>query len=81
MRRGKKSDPETEALGRSRGGFSTKLHVRAEGMGKLITFLLTPGQQHDITVADEQLLENGAIRRLKGASLITTEAHIRRQRV
>lgn len=63
--RGKKSDPETEALGRSRGGFSTKLHVRAEGMGKLITFLLTPGQRHDITVA-EQLMEQGAIRRLKG---------------
>lgn len=37
----------------------------AEGTGKLITFLLTPGQQHDITVA-EQLLEKGAIRRLKG---------------
>ena len=34
-------------------------------MGKLITFLLTPGQQHDITVA-EQLLEEGAIRRPKG---------------
>ena len=34
-------------------------------MGKLITFLLTPGQRHDITVA-EQLMEQGAIRRLKG---------------
>ena len=29
---------EHEALGRSRGGFSTKLHLRAEGGGKPIAF-------------------------------------------
>src|SRR5512134_2329034 len=34
---------ETEALGRSQGGFSTKVHVRAEGGGKLMTLVLTPG--------------------------------------
>src|SRR5512143_4007209 len=39
--RGKKSSPATEALGRSRGGFSTKIHVRCDGKGKPITFLLT----------------------------------------
>src|SRR3712207_5141586 len=38
---GKKGDPETEALGRSRGGFSTKLHLRAEGGGKPLMFLVT----------------------------------------
>ena len=58
--RGKKSTPEAEALGRSRGGFGTKLHVRAEGNGRLLTFALTPGQQHDITMA-ETLLEQGAV--------------------
>lgn len=57
---GKKSTPEAEALGRSRGGFGTKLHVRAEGNGRLLTFVLTPGQQHDITMA-ETLLEQGAV--------------------
>lgn len=61
-RRGKKSTPEAEALGRSRGGFGTKLHVRAEGNGRLLTFALTPGQQHDITMA-ETLLEQGAVLR------------------
>jgi hypothetical protein len=51
----KKSTPESEALGRSRGGFGTKLHVRAEGNGQLLTFALTPGQQHDITMAETLL--------------------------
>lgn len=60
--RGKKSTPEAEALGRSRGGFGTKLHVRAEGNGRLLTFALTPGQQHDITMA-EALLEQGSVLR------------------
>lgn len=37
-------DPQKtkEALGRSRGGFSTKIHLRAEGNGKPITFLMAP---------------------------------------
>jgi transposase len=41
---------------------STKIHVRAEGGGKLMTFVLTPGQQHEATVA-EQLLQQGAVKR------------------
>jgi transposase len=60
--RGQGGDPATEALGRSQGGFSTKVHLRAEGGGKLLTFLLTPGQQHEATVF-EQLLEQGAVKR------------------
>src|SRR3990172_798092 len=63
--RSKKSTPAAEALGRSQGGLSTKIHVRCDGKGKPITFLLTPGQQHEITVA-ERLLEQGAIRRGNG---------------
>src|SRR6185436_19333103 len=61
----KKSSPEREALGRSRGGFSTKIHIRCEGTGRLITFLLTPGQESDIGQAQE-LMETGAIRRRSG---------------
>ena len=59
---GKKRDPESEALGRSRGGFSTKVHLRAEGGGQLLTLILTPGQQHEATVF-ESLLESGAVKR------------------
>src|SRR5215217_7782859 len=60
-----KSSPEREALGRSYGGFSTKIHIRCEGTGRLITFLLTPGQESDIDQA-EKLMEKGAIRRPSG---------------
>jgi transposase len=55
-------DPEAEALGRSRGGFSTKLHVRAEGGGKPVALLVTAGQRHEQAVFP-QLMERGAVKR------------------
>lgn len=47
-RRYKKGSQETEALGRSRGGFTTKLHARCDARGRPLGFVLTPGQTHDI---------------------------------
>lgn len=47
---------ENEALGRSRGGFTTKFHVKAEGNGKPLAFVLTPGQRHEVR-AFEPLME------------------------
>jgi len=44
---------------------TTKIHVRCEGTGKLITFLLTPGQESDIVWA-EPLMEQGALHRKTG---------------
>ena len=43
------SSAEAEALGRSRGGFSTKIHVACDGLGKPVKIILTPGQAHDVT--------------------------------
>ena len=54
--------PEAEALGRSQGGFRTKVHLRAEGGGKVMTLVLTPGQRH-ATVAFEALMAGGAVKR------------------
>ena len=51
-----------EALGRSQGGFSTKLHLRVEGGGKPIIAALTGGERHE-QIALEGLLDGGAIRR------------------
>jgi len=65
MLRVQKSSAEQEALGRSRGGFSTKTHLRCESTGRLITFLLTPRQESDISFAEE-LMETGGIRRSSG---------------
>jgi len=42
---------EEQALGRSRGGFGTKVHVRVNGLGLPTQFVLSPGQEADITHA------------------------------
>jgi transposase len=39
-------------LGRSRGGFSTKIHIAVNGDGEPAKLHLTEGQQHDVTCAD-----------------------------
>ncbi len=44
----KGSNAEAECLGRSRGGFSTKIHVSCNGVGEPVKILLTPGQNHDV---------------------------------
>ncbi len=84
-----------EALGRSRGGFTTKLHLRAEGNGRPITAVLTGGERHE-QVALEALLDRGTVRcpgrgrpRLrprrtagdKGYSSPTARCHLRRRRI
>jgi transposase len=50
-RTGQKRGQSAQALGRSRGGFSTKIHLKTEALGNPLTFRLTPGQHHDITQA------------------------------
>ncbi|GAB5521140.1 MAG: hypothetical protein RhofKO_33910 [Rhodothermales bacterium] len=47
----KKSSAAAEALGRSRGGFTTKLHALCDALGNPIRFLLAPGQRHDLSQA------------------------------
>jgi len=39
-------------LGRSRGGFSTKIHALVDTQGRPLHVELTPGQQHESTVAE-----------------------------
>lgn len=55
-------DAECEALGYSKGGFSTKIHLRCEGNGKPVTFLLTVGQRNEAVVF-ESLMEQGEVKR------------------
>ncbi len=47
--RGSRSD--REALGRSRGGFGSKVCVAVDGRGKAVSFTLTPGQTHELPSA------------------------------
>ena len=45
-------EPADHALGRSRGGFSTKIHLLCDGAGNPLGFHLTAGQAHESTVLD-----------------------------
>jgi transposase len=46
---------EDQAIGRSRGGLSTKIHALVGALGRPLAFLLTPGQAHDLVGADALL--------------------------
>lgn len=50
------SDAATEALGQSRGGFSTKVYAAVVAVGNLLRILIRPGQKADIDKA-EALIE------------------------
>jgi transposase len=39
-----RDEPGDHALGRSRGGLSTKIHAAVDGRGRPLVVLLTPGQ-------------------------------------
>lgn len=48
----KNGGTENQALGRSRGGFSTKIHITVDALGNPLRLHLTPGQTHDIAEAE-----------------------------
>ena len=48
----KKNEQEEQALGRSRGGFTTKIHAVCDALGNPIRFCFTAGQRHDSIPAD-----------------------------
>jgi transposase len=53
----KSGGQEAQALGRSRGGFSTKIHIAVDALGNPLRLLLTAGQRHDSPQAG-RLIEN-----------------------
>ena len=46
-----------QALGRSRGGFSTKIHVTVDGLGNPLRLALTAGQRHDLIKAHDLITD------------------------
>ena len=46
-----KGGPQAQALGRSRGGFGTKLHAVVDALGLPVRFAIGPGQQNDMAAA------------------------------
>ena len=51
----KKNSQDQEALGRSKGGFTTKIHAVVDALGQALRFKLTSGQRHDVSQASELL--------------------------
>src|SRR5581483_2816105 len=64
-----KNSQEQEALGRSRGGFSTKIHAVVDALGNPLKFILTPGQRNDITQA------HALVKDARGIPLIADTAY------
>ena len=52
-----KDSHNKEALGRSKGGYTTKIHILADGLGNPLKFIVTPGQTSEITQANELLAD------------------------
>ncbi|MEZ5932027.1 MAG: IS5 family transposase [Alphaproteobacteria bacterium] len=52
---GAKGGPETQAIGRSRGGLTTKVLALVDALGNLARFMLMPGQRHDSIGVDSLL--------------------------
>lgn len=44
-------EPKNQALGYSKGGFSTKIHIMVDSLGNPLDFILTGGQAADVTQA------------------------------
>ena len=52
---GRQKKADEQAIGRSRGGLSTKIHALVDALGNPLAFYLTGGQAHDLDGADALL--------------------------
>ena len=57
---GREKNGQDEAIGRSKGGLSTKIYALVDALGNPLAFLLTPGQAHDLAGADALLPQMAA---------------------
>jgi transposase len=64
-KRAQLQEPAKHALGRSRGGFGTKVHLLVTDRGIVLGIYVTPGQQHESTVF-KPLLRRVLLRRRRG---------------
>src|SRR3954462_9954310 len=71
----RKKGGEDQAIGRSRGGLSTKIHATVDALGNPTGFHLTGGQEHDLAGADALLPD------LEAETLIADKAFDADQRV
>ncbi|MBK3589544.1 IS5 family transposase, partial [Streptomyces sp. MBT57] len=68
-------EPDDHALGRSRGGLTTKIHLAADGQGRPLALMLTAGQRHDSVMA-QALLERIRVPRTGPGRPRSTPDHV-----
>lgn len=61
-------------MGRSRGGFSTKVHALVDAQGRPLHIEITPGQQHDCTVAEAIIEKHSNVEAFVGDTGYDTDA-------
>jgi len=66
---------QDQAIGRSRGGLSTKIHALVDALGNPLAFLLTGGQARDLAGADA-LLPHMAAGRLIADKAFDADARV-----
>lgn len=71
----KKSTGKDQAIGRSVGELSTKIHTKCDALGNPTAFYLTPGQVHDLEGADVLL------QKINSPSLLADKAYDADERV
>lgn len=71
-------DQETEGLGRSKGGFTSKIHAKVDALGNLLKIIITPGQRNDVTQAISLLdnIQNSNVLGDKGYDASSVREHI-----
>ncbi len=48
-----KNSAESEKLGRSHGGLTSKIHTLGDALGNLLKFIITPGHHSDLSIAND----------------------------
>jgi transposase len=71
-----KGGNDIHALGRSKGGFTRKIHALCDALGNPLKFILTAGQRHDVTQA-ENLIENVENANVIGDKAYSSKAFIK----
>ncbi|MDX2049864.1 MAG: IS5 family transposase [Rickettsiaceae bacterium] len=63
-----KDSGDEQGLGRSNGGFTSKIHALVDALGNPLKFIVTPGQRNDITQGEDLIdgFENTAVIADKG---------------
>ena len=76
-RRGSKKIPDIAGdnrLGRSRGGFGTKIHLAIDGSGLPLNIVLSPGQAHESQFGIGVQRQNGSMKR-RGHAVLANKAY------